>query len=150
MAGTAHPASQARNNPFTRSSPSPSPTPSKARPKSELITSPRSTLSPNCHGRNSSFSPTSDIHLGPANLPRHRTGSIRNNSQSTSTFAPQFIKTEESKRAGDRVEGIDGENDFSGKRYVWLRDPNVAFVKGWIIEELGDGRLLVQCEDGNV
>jgi hypothetical protein len=50
----------------------------------------------------------------------------------------------------DAVQGIEGENDFSGKRYVWLKDPQVAFVKGWIVEELGGGRILVQCDDGSV
>lgn len=48
------------------------------------------------------------------------------------------------------VDGIEGENDFSGKRYVWLRDPKTAFVKGWIVEELGGDRILVQCDDGTV
>jgi len=50
----------------------------------------------------------------------------------------------------ETVRGIEGENDFSGKRYVWLKDPNVAFVKGWIVEELPDNRLIVQCDDGSV
>lgn len=48
------------------------------------------------------------------------------------------------------VDGIEGENDFSGKRYVWLKDPQTAFVKGWIAEELGGGKVLVQCDDGSV
>lgn len=48
------------------------------------------------------------------------------------------------------VKGIEGENDFSGKRYVWLKDPKQAFVKGWVVEELGGNRLLVQCDDGSV
>lgn len=48
------------------------------------------------------------------------------------------------------VKGLEGENDFSGKRYVWLKDPQVAFVKGWVVEELGGNRLLVQCDDGSV
>lgn len=48
------------------------------------------------------------------------------------------------------MKGIEGENDFSGKRYVWLKDPHVAFVKGWVVEELEGGRLLVQCDDGSV
>lgn len=46
------------------------------------------------------------------------------------------------------MRGIEGENDFSGKRYVWLRDPKTAFVRGCVIEELDGGRLLVQCDDG--
>lgn len=53
------------------------------------------------------------------------------------------------KRSIDVVKGIEGENDFSGKRYVWLKDPQSAFVKGWVAEELGGGRILVQCDDGS-
>jgi len=48
----------------------------------------------------------------------------------------------------DIVNGIEGENDFSGKKYVWLKDPQSAFVKGWVVEDLPGGRLLVQCDDG--
>lgn len=48
------------------------------------------------------------------------------------------------------VSGIEGENDFSGKRYVWLKDPQTAFVKGWVVEDLGANRILVQCDDGSV
>ena len=48
------------------------------------------------------------------------------------------------------IREIEGENDFSGKRYVWLRDPQAAFVKGWVVEELQDNQLLVQCDDGSV
>ncbi len=76
--------------------------------------------------------------------------SNRSSNQSSNTFAPQFIKTGELERTGERIGGIEGENDFSGKRYVWLRDPQLAFTKGWVIEELDAGRLLVQCEDGSV
>lgn len=54
------------------------------------------------------------------------------------------------KRGPEKLAGIEGENDFSGKRYVWLKDPTNAFVKGWIIEELGGNHILVQCEDGTV
>jgi len=48
------------------------------------------------------------------------------------------------------VRSIEGENDFSGKRYIWLNDPNTAFIKGWIVEELDNNQILVQCEDGSV
>ena len=48
------------------------------------------------------------------------------------------------------VKSIEGENDFSGKRYVWLKDPQAAFVKGWVVEELDNNQLLVQCDDGCV
>lgn len=54
------------------------------------------------------------------------------------------------KRSQDTVKGIEGENDFSGKRYVWVKDPQAAFVRGWIVEELDGNRLLVQCDDGTV
>lgn len=54
------------------------------------------------------------------------------------------------KREHDAVKGIEGENDFSGKRYVWLKDPQSAFVKGWVVEEKDENRLLVQCDDGTV
>jgi myosin protein heavy chain len=53
-------------------------------------------------------------------------------------------------RSQDAVKGIEGENDFSGKRYVWLKDPQTAFVRGWIVEEMDGNRLLVQCDDGTV
>lgn len=53
------------------------------------------------------------------------------------------------KRTSDVVSGIEGENDFSGKRYVWLKDPQAAFVKGWVVEDLGGNRILVQCDDGS-
>ncbi|KAL2261572.1 hypothetical protein VTK26DRAFT_3858 [Humicola hyalothermophila] len=49
----------------------------------------------------------------------------------------------------DIVKGIEGENDFSGKKYVWLKDPQTAFVKGWVVEELDGNKLLVQCDDGS-
>ncbi|KAL8813627.1 MAG: hypothetical protein Q9200_000109 [Gallowayella weberi] len=149
MAESSHGGSRVRNNPFARDTPSPSPASSRARPQSELITSPRATLSPSNHARNSSFSPAGDVNFASVATIGRRTGSIRTHSQSTSTFAPQFIKSVESQRPDEGLGGFEGENDFSGKRYVWLRDPHLAFVKGWIVEELGDGRLLVQCDDGN-
>lgn len=49
----------------------------------------------------------------------------------------------------ERVRGIEGENDFSGKRYVWLRDPDTAFVRGWVVEELPGDMLKVQCDNGS-
>lgn len=139
MAATAHGA-RVRNNPFVRDSSSPAPAPTQA------------LSNPSSHARTQSFSPLGSTHLGPATTARRRAGSVRTHSHnlSTSTFAPQFIKLEESQRTGRESQGIEGENDFSGKRYVWLRDPSVAFVKGWIVEELGGGRLLVQCDDGSV
>ncbi|KAM0474344.1 hypothetical protein ACHAPX_007680 [Trichoderma viride] len=70
-------------------------------------------------------------------------------SSNTSTFAPSFIKEEEDLRQNqDAVKSIEGENDFSGKRYVWLKDPEEAFVKGWVIAELEDNKILVQTDNG--
>jgi myosin protein heavy chain len=72
-------------------------------------------------------------------------------SSNTSTFAPSFIKEEEDLRQNqDAVKSIEGENDFSGKRYVWLKDPEEAFVKGWVIAELEDNKILVQTDNGTV
>jgi hypothetical protein len=39
---------------------------------------------------------------------------------------------------------------FSGNKYVWLRDPQKAFVRGLVLEESEGGRLLVQTDDGDV
>ena len=89
--------------------------------------------------------------LQPPNAtPRYQRPYSREGTPTSSTFAPSFIKTDEMRRNSDTVNGIEGENDFSGKRYVWLRDPQLAFVKGWIVEELGGNRILVQCDDGSV
>ncbi|KAF2202332.1 hypothetical protein GQ43DRAFT_314395 [Delitschia confertaspora ATCC 74209] len=139
-----------RNNPFSRASPSPLPAPTTTRPKSLLLASPISEpQSANMgHSRNLSLTP-----LGSG--PLARSGSTRLRSNSTrignpgGTFAPQFITTESSQDAPEKMRGIEGENDFSGKRYVWLRDPKTAFVRGLVVEEMDGGRLLVQCDDGS-
>lgn len=67
----------------------------------------------------------------------------------SNTFAPSFIKSDEMRQRSDVVDGIEGENDFSGKRYVWLKDHQTAFVRGWVVEDLGGNRILVQCDDGS-
>ena len=141
-----------RNNPFNRGSHSPSPVPvtSGDRPKPAIVTSPTGGLNSVGHNRNQSFSPLSGSNIVPPRNTRQRSLSNRSGNQASNTFAPQFIKTGELERTGERVGGIDGENDFSGKRYVWLRDPQMAFTKGCVLEELVGGRLLVQCEDGSV
>ncbi|MCJ1473993.1 hypothetical protein MMC13_002649 [Lambiella insularis] len=140
-----------RNNPFARGSPSPSPAPSapQERPKSMSFTSPPSTSSPLGHSRNQSFTPLSGSNLAPPRTARQRSGSIKSYSQNSNTFAPKFIKTEEIQQAAESINGIEGENDFSGKRYVWVKDPLVAFVKGWVVDDLDLGRLLIQCDDGS-
>ncbi|PHH86936.1 hypothetical protein CDD83_9561 [Cordyceps sp. RAO-2017] len=52
------------------------------------------------------------------------------------------------RRSHDTVNSIEGENDFSGKRYVWLKDPQQAFIKGWVVDELDENRIRVQTDDG--
>ena len=150
MSSTASTGARWRNNPFERgsNSPSPGPTAAPTRPKSSVFTSP-SGSNPAAHSRNQSFSPLSGSNYEPLQLTRPRSNSNKTSGQFSNTFAPRFIKAEESQRAGDRVGGIEGENDFSGKRHVWLKDPQSAFMKGWIVEELGASRLLVQCDDGS-
>ncbi|CAN9351237.1 unnamed protein product [Alternaria alternata] len=87
------------------------------------------------HLRNRSLTNlTSPTGLGRSES-RLRSNSHRN-STPVGTFAPQFISEEENE--APRLGGIvEGENDFSGKRYVWLRDPTTAF-----------GEFLVQCDNG--
>lgn len=139
-------------NYFDRGSPSPSSglAEPSTRPKSAIISSPSGTGSLAAHHRNQSFSPPSGSSFAPLQPAMQRSISTRTTHQSSNTFAPKFIKTEESQRASNKIGGIEGENDFSGKRYVWLRDPQSAFVRGWVVEEFGGGRLLVQCDDGSV
>ena len=145
-----------RNNPFARTA-STSPAPGNSnRPKSVVLPSPSSPgRSPpvHSHNRNQSFSNLSSVILQPSGSTEYvsRRGSgPRNAIPTTNTFAPSFIKTEEMQRSSEVVKSIEGENDFSGKRYVWLKDTQAAFVKGWVVEELGSNQLLVQCDDGSV
>ncbi|CAG8949018.1 hypothetical protein HYFRA_00002146 [Hymenoscyphus fraxineus] len=146
-----------RNNPFTRgnspsSGPAPVPALPNGRPKS-MIASPLSgSHTPPtalAHGRNQSFSSSSLTGAGAIRSITNRTRADSKTTPSTSsTFAPPFIKSEEMRRP-EAVNGIEGENDFSGKRYVWLKDPQQAFVKGWIVEETANNHILVQCDDGS-
>ncbi|KAJ5759946.1 hypothetical protein N7520_007102 [Penicillium odoratum] len=132
-----------RASPFARSSPSPAPQ-SQTRPKSAIITPSHGLELGKGHVRNSSVSQLSPISLASAN--RERSNS-RNNVAS-GTFAPSFIKSEEMRRGADQIRGLEGDNDFSGNKYVWLRDPQKAFVRGLVLEELDGNRLLVQSDDG--
>ncbi|KAM5471822.1 class II myosin [Microsporum audouinii] len=139
-----------RHNPFSRSSPSPSPAPPDAairvsgRPKSVTFTSPVQTYVTG-HSRNSSLTP---LNSTPTNgISRRRSNSARHPSETSNTFAPKFIKSEELRRGADQIRGEEGDNDFSGKRYVWLKDPEKAFVRGAVVRETEDGLLVVQCDD---
>lgn len=149
-----------RRNPFARvGSPSASPAPAaNDKPKSAVFTQyplagARSPPPQNArsHSQTPSHS-TMSVVLPPTagNGSKHYREGSKGPIVPSGTFPPAFIKTEDMRRSIDVVKGIEGENDFSGKRYVWLRDPQTAFVKGWVIEELGGGKLLVQCDDGTV
>ncbi|EED17636.1 myosin type II heavy chain, putative [Talaromyces stipitatus ATCC 10500] len=138
-----------RANPFSRHSPSPSPSPqvSTSRPKSAVL--PTTFVEPEkkSHTRNSSLSHFSAVTLGSENRPR--SSSLRQSVHASGTFAPQFIKAEELQRGANSIHNLEGDNDFSGKRYVWLKDPEKAFIRGEVLEERQDGNLFVQCEDGS-
>lgn len=147
-----------RNSPFMRQSSTSPGLQSNSRPKSALFGSPLSPLSTSSpptssHVRGKS-SGTGLAGLGLSSGSDFKPGHVRAISKGdtphSNTFAPSFIKTDEVRRGSDTVDGIEGENDFSGKRYVWLKDPQTAFVKGWIVEDLGGNRILVQCDDGSV
>ncbi|OQN98517.1 hypothetical protein B0A48_15778 [Cryoendolithus antarcticus] len=146
---------QAQNGPRWRNStmgprdadtPSPGPPPGHARTRSGIAQAPISPNFPPGHMRNQS---TSDLRpSGLARSDSRRLGSARGASP-VGTFAPKFIEQESLDGQTDRVRGIDGENDFSGKRYVWVKDDAKAFVKGWVVEDLPDGMLRIQCDNGS-
>lgn len=69
------------------------------------------------------------------------------NSTPTGTFAPQFIKNEDLDGALEKVRGIEGE-DLSGKRFVWIQKEDMDYVRGFVVEELSENVLQVQCDDG--
>ena len=143
---------QKRGNPFARTkSQSPAPSASTgSRPKSMIMPSQLSPSQTSPHNRNQSYSSLAGLASPNSNpTSRYRSDSKGVNS-SSNTFAPSFIKTDEMRRGSETVKGIEGENDFSGKRYVWLKDPQAAFVKGWIVEDLSNNHILVQCDDGSV
>lgn len=141
-----------RASPFGRASPSSSPSgsPTKGlRPKSAVVTSPSKFEEAKGHFRNSaSISQASPTTL--ARTSNHQRSNSLRVDASTGTFAPEFIKSEELRRGADQIRGLEGDNDFSGNKYVWLRDPEKAFVRGLVLEESGDGKLLVQSDDGEV
>ncbi|KAL2145551.1 hypothetical protein VTI28DRAFT_6943 [Corynascus sepedonium] len=147
-----------RNNPFARNATTSTGSSGLGRPKSVLAPSSPSLLngtpSPPTHARtqsHSSHSLTATTTLTPPAPVRngHARGTSREGTPSSSTFAPSYLKTEDMRKPTDIVKGIEGENDFSGRKYVWLKDPQTAFVKGWVVEELEGNRILVQCDDGS-
>lgn len=99
-----------------------------------------------------SGSKTTIPHGAPTRVDSARRPShTRPSNQQFGTFAPKFIQDSAPDTPDeDQVVGIEGENDFSGKRYVWLPDPEKAFIKGWIIDDLDDGTVNIETEDGKV
>jgi len=98
------------------------------------------------HERQQSYSPSTSL----SSIPSHvRTQLLPRQTSTSSTFAPKFIKSDELRKSEDRISAIEGENDFSGKRYVWVKDPEKAFVRGWIVEDLPGKRVLVQYDNGS-
>ncbi len=142
-------APQKRGNPFSRTgSSSPAPSIPNGRPRSIVSSSPlSSTQSP---GHNRSYSSLAGVVSTNYSSGTRECSNSKNGTTASSTFAPSFIKSEEIQRGPEAVKGIEGENDFSGKRYVWLKDPQTAFVKGWVVDELESNHILVQCDDGSV
>lgn len=131
--------SSMRANPFSRHSPSPSPGPQ--RPKSVAFAQTEEPIGTRSHTRTSSFSSVGN---------RLRATSLKDSSEASGTFAPKFIKEDEIRRGADQFRGLEGDNDFSGTKYVWIRDTERAFVKGQVVDEKNDGTLCVRCEDGTV
>lgn len=122
-----------------------SPLSPSARPRSAVLNT-NSPTPVHRHDRGQSFSPSTSLSSVPGHL---RTQSLQRTNSTSSTFAPKFIKSPEIRRQEDRISSIEGENDFSGKRYVWVKDLEKAFVRGWIIDDLPNDHVLVQFEDGS-
>lgn len=40
--------------------------------------------------------------------------------------------------------------EFSSKRWVWIPDPTLAFIKGFVTEDLPEGKVKVRCIDDSV
>ncbi|ETI23360.1 hypothetical protein G647_05161 [Cladophialophora carrionii CBS 160.54] len=137
--------------PFTRSVHSDlsiqTPMSSSSYNKSLLFASPTPTpTTASRHERQHSYSPTASFSSVPSHM---RNNSLQRQASSSSTFAPKFIKSEEMRKSEDRISAIEGENDFSGKRYVWVRDPEKAFIRGWITEDLPGNKVAVQFDNGS-
>ncbi|KAM0356085.1 hypothetical protein ACHAPU_000479 [Fusarium lateritium] len=138
-----------RSNPFARTTSASPATNANLRPKSAIFSSSSAIPGLSAHNRTQSNGSMAAITQGISGaVTRQRRSDSKSGTPTSTTFAPSFIKTEEMERSHDAVKGIEGENDFSGKRYVWLKDPQAAFVRGWIVEELDGNQILVQCDDG--
>lgn len=138
-----------RANPFSRGSmpTSPVPSPKHSRAKSALVSMPVADDTSKTHMRNSSVSsipPTAALSQTARDRPTSKSNGA------AGTFAPEFIKSEELRRGAAEIKGLEGDNDFSGNKYVWLHHPETAFVRGLVVEEREGGKLLVRYDDGKV
>ncbi|KAF3902140.1 Myosin-11 [Orbilia brochopaga] len=66
--------------------------------------------------------------------------------KTNTTFAPSFIKKADPGSSRVTSHGLEG-TDFSGKRWIWVKDPERAFVRGYVESE-EDNVLVVICDDG--
>lgn len=83
--------------------------------------------------------------------PKHnhsRTDSLTS-SPSTGTFTPKFINNLNASHHSQSTDSARDLAEFSGKRWVWLKDDKLAFVKGWVVEDHGE-TLLVRCDNESV
>ncbi|GAM85619.1 hypothetical protein ANO11243_036260 [Dothideomycetidae sp. 11243] len=149
MATHAQTGARYRGSPFGRDNdaPSPGPPPGHARSKSAIMQSPLTKQSVISHTRTNSLADKCVATMIPTQRPLSMSSS-RQGSPGPGTFAPKFIKGDLD-GTSDKVGGIEGENDFSGKRYVWVKDAEKAFVKAWVVEEPADSMLKVQYDDGS-
>jgi len=84
--------------------------------------------------------------------PKHlhsRTDSLTSSSPSTGTFTPKFINNLNTSHHSQSTDSARDLAEFSGKRWVWLKDDKLAFVKGWVVDDHGD-TLLVRCDNESV
>ncbi|OLL25620.1 Myosin type-2 heavy chain 2 [Neolecta irregularis DAH-3] len=63
--------------------------------------------------------------------------------RNTQTFAPQFIESNPTPSVPEDAVAL---AEFSGKRWVWIKDPKSAFVRGWVYKQEGE-ELHVKCDD---
>jgi hypothetical protein len=68
---------------------------------------------------------------------------------STGTFTQRFINTLVNAKDTRSTDSARDLAEFSGKRWVWLKDDQQAFVKGWVTEENGS-TLHVRCDNESV
>jgi myosin protein heavy chain len=86
---------------------------------------------------------------GPASLKQTQHSPQHSRSDSTTgTFTPKFINALSAKNSGS-TESARDLAEFSGKRWVWLKDDKLAFVKGWVTEDNGD-TLQVRCDNEGI